>query len=471
LSSLSRPISLVAERAVRLLRREGRPIGSRRLAREVLATTTPNEAAARKVLETAFASDRRLICDGGQWTLRAPDVSPSPPPSLEFEPDRALILVHGERPGPGRPYALRNISVLRLQDDDVQSACGGDTTPGAYGDRLRRGVLKAIDGAVPVVHDPPGALRALEHWLGEPLAAPVSLRRLGQERVGLPASHSLEDLVGRLGLPWRDTDDPLEQADLLDSCLQALRRPGETLQELRVHSSGVQPIDWSRFAFNREFLRRIPSTPGTYRFYDIDGRLVYVGKSNNLQRRVNSYFREEGRRRSQRVQRLLDSVYRIEYEASGSDLEAVLREAEMIRRERPEQNVQRRTHPRRGRAAWLDSILILEPAAPPSVLRACLIRSGRLVCRVNIGPRGGGLSRIRRILDDCFFSAPEGPTVVQGPDLDVELVVRWLASNRDRVVAFDPTDLRSSEEVVERLRWFLERGGPFDPDGTPIVRL
>ena len=60
--------------------------------------------------------------------------------------------------------------------------------------------------------------------------------------------------------------------------------------------------------------------------------------------------------------------------------------------------------------------------------------------------------------------------MVQGPDLDVELVVRWLASNRDRVVAFDPTDLRTSEEVVERLRWFLGRGAPFDPDGTPIVR-
>lgn len=470
MSSLPRPISLVAERAVRFLRRQGRPIGSRRLAQEVLATATPNEPAARLILETAFAGDRRLIYSNGRWSVEEVERAPTPPAMPEFEPDRALILVHGERPGPGRPYALRTISVLRLQDDDVQSACGGDTTPGAYGDRLRRGVLKAIDGAVPVVHDPPGALRALEHWLGEPLAAPVSLRRLGQERVGLPASHTLEDLVGRLGLSWRETDDPLEQADLLDACLQALRRPDETLQDLRVHSSGVQPIDWSRFAFNREFLRRIPSTPGTYRFYDVDGRLIYVGKSNNLQRRINSYFREEGRRRSQRVQRLLDAVYRIEYEASGSDLEAILREAEMIRRDNPERNVQRRTHAKKGRAARLESILILEPTAPPAVLRAYLIHDGRLLDRVNIGPRGGGLSRIRRVLDDCFFSAPDGPTVVQGPDLDVELVVRWLASHRDSVVAFDPTDLRSSSEVVERLRWFLGRGGPFDPDGTPVVR-
>ena len=31
-----------------------------------------------------------------------------------------------------------------------------------------------------------------------------------------------------------------------------------------------------------------------------------------------------------------------------------------------------------------------------------------------------------------------GPTTLGGPDLDVEIVARWLASNRDRVVAFDP---------------------------------
>ncbi len=58
--------------------------------------------------------------------------------------------------------------------------------------------------------------------------------------------------------------------------------------------------------------------------------------------------------------------------------------------------------------------------------------------------------------------------MVGGPDLDVEVVVRWLAENRDRVVAFDPTDLQTSQEVIDRLRWFLTRGSPFDPDGLPI---
>ena len=103
------------------------------------------------------------------------------------------------------------------------------------------------------------------------------------------------------------------------------------------------------------------------------------------------------------------------------------------------------------------------------MLRAYLIRDARLVGRISIGPRGGGLKRIERILEDYFFSAPAGPTVVAGPDLDVEIVARWLSANRDRVVAFDPTDLGASNEVIERLRWFLAQGRPIDTDGSPIT--
>jgi hypothetical protein len=466
--SAPKPISLVAERAVRYLRETDGPARSGDLARKLLATTVPDEATARRVLEAAFSGDPRLVCGKDGWRLSGADRPATT--AGDADPDRVLLFVHGGRSDADGRFRLKTISALRLSGDDVVGACGGDAVDGAYGNRLRRAILEMLDGAIPVTHASRTALRALEDWLDEPLATPVSLRRLGRERVGLAAAHELEDLVARLGLSWRESDDPLEMADTLDACLQALRRPGESLAELREGvGQGVKPIDWSRYAFNREFLRRIPRVPGTYRFYDAEGNLLYVGKSKNLHQRVGSYFREEGGR-SARVQTLIDSAWRIEYEAAGSDLEALLREAEQIRRDRPQRNVQRSVHARHGRAQRLRSILILEPAAPPHVLRAYLIREGRLIERVGIGPRGGGLRRIQRILDDRYFSTPVGPTPVDnGPDLDVEMVVRWLAANRDRVVAFDPTDLKTSREVIERLRWFLGQGSPFDPEGSPIV--
>jgi hypothetical protein len=464
---MPRPVSLVAERAVRFLKRHGNPADSVSMTRELLATTVADEGAARQVLETAFAGDPRLVYGRRGWSLasRAEDAPATVKPP---EPDRVLILIQGARSAPGKPFQLRAVSVLRLQDEEVVAACGGDTSEGPSSKHLRRAIIETLDGAAIVVHDPPGALHSFEKWLGEILPAPISLRRLAQARLGLRASHDLPTLAARLGLIWRETDDPLEQADTLDACLKALRRPGESLQDLRISTMrGVRPINWSRFAFDREFLRRIPKVPGTYRFYDAEDRLLYVGKSKNLYRRIGSYFRE-GLTRSPRIQELLDRLYRIEYEHTGSELEAILREAEQIRRDQPDANVQRDVHAREGRAARLRSILILEPAEPPAVLRAYLIHRGRLLARVSIGPRGGGLPRIQRILEDHFFFAPDGPTPVAGPDLDVELVVRWLAANRDRAVAFDPTTLQSAEDVTDRLRWFLDQGTPFDSDGSPV---
>ena len=88
---------------------------------------------------------------------------------------------------------------------------------------------------------------------------------------------------------------------------------------------------------------------------------------------------------------------------------------------------------------------------------------------VGIGPRGGGIAKVERLLENHYFSAASGPETIAGPDVDVEIVTRWLQANRDRVVAFDPTDMPCAREVTDRLRWFLSQGSLFDSDGSPIV--
>lgn len=466
MSALPRLASLVAERAVRFLRARNTAVSSSRLAAELLATKIEDEKQATQVLESALASDRRLSYTNRGWELTEPTEAAKPQTSPE--PDRVLIFIRGVPPSHGTPYELTSVSALRLEGSDVVAACGGDTAQGASATRLRRSLLEILNGAVPVIHDAPGALKALNKWLGEPVELPLSLRTLARKRLGLPANHDLETLIAKLNLDYREVEDPLEQATTLDDCLLALIEDGETLQDLRTSlHDGAPLIDWSRFAFDRDFLRSVPRVPGTYYFYTADDKLLYVGKSKNLYQRLASYFREGGSR-TVRVQKLLDSIHRIEYEHTGSALEAALREAEQIRKAKPQANVQRNVQSHMGRASRLQSILILEPSAPPAILRAYLIRRGRLIDKVTIGPRGGGLSRIERVLDDHFFSAPDGPTSIGGPDLDVEIVVRWLAENRDRVVAFDPTNLPTAAEVINRLRWFLNEGTPFDPDGAPV---
>jgi hypothetical protein len=466
-----RPSSIVAERAVRYLHSSGKPASSVRLARALLSLAVADETQATQVLSAAFVGDPRLVYDDGHWRPSAPAVAESPgtAPAPVPQPDIAFVLVLGSRPAARAPFALTGVAASRRRGDTIIAACGGDCSSPSTAYELKSQLRGLIEGARIVLHAPPGGLGALCAFIDEPLIEPLPLPLLARRRLHKPALHSLEDIAAALSLSALIDDDPLNGIELLPACFDALCEPGESWDDTAgaCHAGG-DSIPWSRYAFSRDELRALPPTPGTYRFYDLDGKLLYVGKSNNLKRRLASWFSDETPRGA-RGRAIIEAVHRFEVAPSGSSLEALLREAAQIRRDEPERNVQRAVHARDERAARLRSILILEPAEEPWVLRAWLIREGQLLDSVPLGPRGGGLRRIERVLQDEFFDPREGPRAARSKPIDVEIVARWLTEHRDQAVAFDPTHFKTTDEVVSRLRWFLERGALRDPEGSPIL--
>ncbi|GAA5225366.1 exonuclease domain-containing protein [Membranihabitans marinus] len=85
-------------------------------------------------------------------------------------------------------------------------------------------------------------------------------------------------------------------------------------------------------------LHRIPETCGIYFFYGENDILLYVGKSKNIQKRVLQHFKGN----SQKSNRILERTKRIDFEETGSELLAMLKEDEMIKKLKPEYNVAQR---------------------------------------------------------------------------------------------------------------------------------
>ena len=77
-----------------------------------------------------------------------------------------------------------------------------------------------------------------------------------------------------------------------------------------------------------------PACPGVYAFRDAAGRLLYVGASGNLARRVQSYFAPRHARHGKEG-RITQLATRLEWAPAGSVVEALVHEARLIRRERP----------------------------------------------------------------------------------------------------------------------------------------
>jgi predicted GIY-YIG superfamily endonuclease len=91
----------------------------------------------------------------------------------------------------------------------------------------------------------------------------------------------------------------------------------------------------------REAGRRIvadaPAVAGVYVLYDDLGRTLYVGKAINLKRRLSTHF---ANRRWRGLKAELARAARAEWQTVGSELEALLREADLIRTLEPIVNVQ-----------------------------------------------------------------------------------------------------------------------------------
>jgi excinuclease ABC subunit C len=82
--------------------------------------------------------------------------------------------------------------------------------------------------------------------------------------------------------------------------------------------------------------KKFPETPGVYIMKDAAGRVLYVGKAGNLRRRVSSYFE---RPHDVRIQTLVSKIARIDFEQKDTALEALIREAELIKTIVPPFNV------------------------------------------------------------------------------------------------------------------------------------
>jgi excinuclease ABC subunit C len=90
-------------------------------------------------------------------------------------------------------------------------------------------------------------------------------------------------------------------------------------------------------------LKRLPDRPGVYLLKDEKGDVLYVGKAQSLRNRVRSYWQKQAPPRAMgdvhRIREVIDRISDVEYTLTDSVSEALLLEANLIKRYRPRFNV------------------------------------------------------------------------------------------------------------------------------------
>ena len=90
-------------------------------------------------------------------------------------------------------------------------------------------------------------------------------------------------------------------------------------------------------ALIKDEVRRLPDAPGVYRMMGDDGEVLYVGKARSLKKRVANYARGVGH--NTRIARMIAETCSMEFVSTVTETEALLLEANLIKRLRPRYNV------------------------------------------------------------------------------------------------------------------------------------
>ncbi|MEM9076588.1 MAG: exonuclease domain-containing protein [Bacteroidota bacterium] len=145
-------------------------------------------------------------------------------------------------------------------------------------------------------------------------------------------SHSLGKLVRSLGIPMSDrhraNGDALATVKLF-KLLLAKDSEKSIIQEV------MRDAEHGELSANQlQMVSQLPSKTGIYYMHDKEGEIIFLGKTKDIQKRVNQHFTNVG----QLARKLQKETKKVSFELTGSELIAILKEYQEVKRTRPKHN-------------------------------------------------------------------------------------------------------------------------------------
>src|SRR5690606_22948825 len=134
-----------------------------------------------------------------------------------------------------------------------------------------------------------------------------------------------DDVAGIL--PGDETDDDAEIAETAEPAAETTLdiEWGMLTADAAESKAGIEVI--------HELVKRLPNAPGVYRMMNMAGDVLYVGKARSLKKRVTNYA--QGRGHTNRIGRMVRETATMEFVVTRTETEALLLEANLIKRLRP----------------------------------------------------------------------------------------------------------------------------------------
>ena len=142
-------------------------------------------------------------------------------------------------------------------------------------------------------------------------------------------SYSLGKLARALGIPVSDRHRAAGDAQATVKLFQMLMDKDSGKQIIQ-ESIRLEP-KYQLEPRHIDIIEKLPSITGVYYIHKANGEIIYIGKSKNIKKRINQHFTSP----SPKAKKIQLQVATVTYEATGSELVALLKESEEIKRNKP----------------------------------------------------------------------------------------------------------------------------------------
>ncbi|SEC20753.1 Excinuclease ABC subunit C [Rhizobiales bacterium GAS191] len=133
-------------------------------------------------------------------------------------------------------------------------------------------------------------------------------------------------------LPPNEIEAEVDSEDLEDGLA-----PLEPDDEAEEDEASPAALGGGGAAVIRRQLKTAPNAPGVYRMFAANGDVLYVGKARNIRARISAYAR--GQAHTNRITRMIAETATMEFVTTGTETEALLLEANLIKQLKPRYNV------------------------------------------------------------------------------------------------------------------------------------
>lgn len=237
--------------------------------------------------------------------------------------DQFISLVNPEKPI--QPFVVK---LTGINNAMLRSA------PKFY--EVAKRIIEITEGCILVAHNTSFDYRILRtefKRLGYDYIKPTLCTvELSQKLIPGQPSYSLGKLVRALGIPVSDrhraSGDALATVKLFKMLLAKDTEKEILISLIKAEiKSGLTPK-------LLDIVESLPNKTGIYYMHNEKGDLIYIGKSRNIKKRVNSHFTGK----TSKCKKIQVEVFAVTYEETGSELIALLKETEEIKINKPKYN-------------------------------------------------------------------------------------------------------------------------------------